>query len=1315
MARGLHPSLPKQPGTHPGGRSPLPGGVTGPDADPKNYYMGEKPLAAQWEKFPSPTQGPGIRAAIPEEAWQELPGPTAEEVRQFGKNWPSFQRKDTPPDERVAGAAREWETDFSKEFGEPFSGPSYKETYRWREGGPETPPERPEMDAAAMRVRKKYEEEYTSGRNRNAWLTKLQKENPKWSSEQAETHYEKEVLPQIINTIRTVPIRGLRTHHVPRDGEWVPYERGDETPFMGLFTSEQHRSRPDYAGKPSWSRRRYRDPATGRTVPRGAGIKINPSSHDAIYGGAELENTIGHEMGHAIGHTPAGTTEIRYNDPTKDTDFQKAQAALGLEAFPHMKVPKRYPGPPDRKITAETPHDEDWLEIYTNIIGARANMRRPSGIFSARDMRDFRRVEKTRKKRRVSREEFDRMKSTERRLKRNFGGDWGDLRRAVGKSPLSDEDLATILNQIAVRSQPTQRREEPRRTQPDRMVAESIVDRISDKLNEGKKWDAFKAGVRHPIKNVVGPAQQWALGEPGAVEKGILHPAKNVAAPLQQKVFGEPSQPSPEVLPGGLHGQWSQKDAPAPTAAELETSYYDMVRQAPVPGPYRDVYKDPETQAAWRDLPGPKVAGSIPRSLDVDWPDGYVKDPYGREWLSDFKAQYGQPLEYDYGSRAGVAPGEDRLDPGEFVDISHDPDARIVGSDYTGPDRWRQKFSMTDKDFEDLRNKWKDSYTSGYSREKWEKRLQRENPNWSKDRTSAYYASKVLPNIIKKMETVQFRGATPQQLEHGRWGGKFYSAGGESHQYVRDPLTGRARGPGGSALVNPGALPLSQAETAEHEFAHAVDFPEFRADTDLPGLPIPDRRTETRWQLPKTRRAARERDIKWRKSRQYPEGMSGLQYDDIVAAFPQIEGAPIQTDDPEYKHHRVGSEIYTDLAQAAVWAQRPYTLEDINDLKIVASSRSRPTPNSRLRLPHDIPRGAYTTEWSGAKELKALTAWLDQGAVNRPPGRAVRPDYATPAKEQEVLERISALENKYDRESRGAAERTRKAEERILKNFGLEPSDDLIRAIGETPRTSEELLILLNKIAKASPKAERGAPEQMVAESIVDRISEALGNLNEEQDISEGPLKGIKDRIKDRIPADVRAASKYLTRSDEPSTNKDFTKKEIEFLTKLVQQKSDGGSKDSVAIDYDDWEQSAAAYTPSSIYDTTPGGGECRSAMGKGEAMPGYCYAQGSADPAWSVDPGVTLKRTLGNAVFAKGEDGKYRLTPASGQYDFARPEGTSGPAGEELKQLAKDMRDPTNDQKIYTAARRLMQLYQDKTDYEGYPIDLELDIDDEQ
>jgi len=214
--------------------------------------------------------------------------------------------------------------------------------------------------------------------------------------------------------------------------------------------------------------------------------------------------------------------------------------------------------------------------------------------------------------------------------------------------------------------------------------------------------------------------------------------------------------------------------------------------------------------------------------------------------------------------------------------------------------------------------------------------------------------------------------------------------------------------------------------------------------------------------------------------------------------------------------------------------------------------------------------------------------------------------------------------------------------------------------------------------------------------------------LDEDHEIREG------EGIKDYIPADVRAAAKYLTRGGKTSTNKDFTKEEIQFLTKLVRQKSEGGTKERIDIDYDDWERSSTNYNPSSIYDYSGGPGACQGAMKKGETMPGHCYAQTSADPVWSDDPAVTLKRTLGKAVFTKGEGGKYRLTPASGQYDFARPGKTSGPAGEELKQLAKDMRNPTNDQKFYTAARRLMQLYQDKTDYEGYPIDLELDIGDD-
>lgn len=204
----------------------------------------------------------------------------------------------------------------------------------------------------------------------------------------------------------------------------------------------------------------------------------------------------------------------------------------------------------------------------------------------------------------------------------------------------------------------------------------------------------------------------------------------------------------------------------------------------------------------------------------------------------------------------------------------------------------------------------------------------------------------------------------------------------------------------------------------------------------------------------------------------------------------------------------------------------------------------------------------------------------------------------------------------------------------------------------------------------------------------------------------EAALSEIYNSLKEKIPVDIRMGAKYLIGETSETTNKDFTKAEINFLASMVAKKFEGGEKGDIVINYDDWDNAAKEQGKiSSLYDVDASTQSCKVKMDKGEAMPGYCYGQGKPDSIVSNDTAVQMKRVFGAVKVTKVSDGKYEFNDI---YDFNK--GKSAGIFDELVELVKDLTDSKNDQKSYTAMRRLFQM-RGSTGYEGYPIKVSVEL----
>jgi hypothetical protein len=201
-------------------------------------------------------------------------------------------------------------------------------------------------------------------------------------------------------------------------------------------------------------------------------------------------------------------------------------------------------------------------------------------------------------------------------------------------------------------------------------------------------------------------------------------------------------------------------------------------------------------------------------------------------------------------------------------------------------------------------------------------------------------------------------------------------------------------------------------------------------------------------------------------------------------------------------------------------------------------------------------------------------------------------------------------------------------------------------------------------------------------------------------------LEELATSFKEKVGLDVRMGSKFLAGSETEMTNEALTSEQLEFLTDVVREVTEDGTKDQTAVHYGHWDAAAEAQTTSDFY-TTPEGVDtqvCYDAMDAGESMPGFCLGQVNPADILSSDMAIQFKRTLGKAKVTQISDGVYEITDF---YDF---EGTEAPIYKEIAAAVKDLVDTNNDQKAYTIIHRIFQM-RSKTGYEGFPVRLVVDL----
>jgi hypothetical protein len=201
-------------------------------------------------------------------------------------------------------------------------------------------------------------------------------------------------------------------------------------------------------------------------------------------------------------------------------------------------------------------------------------------------------------------------------------------------------------------------------------------------------------------------------------------------------------------------------------------------------------------------------------------------------------------------------------------------------------------------------------------------------------------------------------------------------------------------------------------------------------------------------------------------------------------------------------------------------------------------------------------------------------------------------------------------------------------------------------------------------------------------------------------------LEEISTSLKEKIGLDVRMGSKFLAGSETEMTNEALTAEQLEFLTDVVREVTEDGTKDQASVHYNHWDAAAETQTTSDFY-TTPEGTDtrvCYDAMDAGEPMPGFCLGQVNPADILSSDMAIQFKRTLGQATVTQISDGVYEITDF---YDF---EGTDASVVGEIVEAVKDLVDRENDQKAYTIIHRIFQM-RHKTGYEGFPVRLVVDL----
>ena len=313
--------------------------------------------------------------------------------------------------------------------------------------------------------------------------------------------------------------------------------------------------------------------------------------------------------------------------------------------------------------------------------------------------------------------------------------------------------------------------------------------------------------------------------------------------------------------------------------------------------------------------------------------------------------------------------------------------------------------------------------------------------------------------------------------------------------------------------------------------------------------------------------------------------------------------------------------------------------------------------------------------------------------------------YLAETNQDDLENEVAALIRKYNLDEKG-----------IKKLLTLKEEEDLLNeAIGQD---------LANLYKKYGKNAVAGALAAMAVAGSTMAPPAAGGSSAPDSGIKShfiaerSPILRALNRIvtNSKIPIDIRFGAKFLLGAKSESTNKNLTRTELDFLTNMVSQKTDGGYKRIAWIGYGDWDKAAkgehSADHKSSLYSidnpatayATADACDISKAVA-GEALPGFCYGQPSADSIVSGDIAVQMKRVFGEIKVTEVADGKYELAEI---YNFNK--GQSAGVVAELIELIKDLTDIHNDQKAYTAMRRLFQL-RHETGYKGYPIKIVVDL----
>ena len=265
-----------------------------------------------------------------------------------------------------------------------------------------------------------------------------------------------------------------------------------------------------------------------------------------------------------------------------------------------------------------------------------------------------------------------------------------------------------------------------------------------------------------------------------------------------------------------------------------------------------------------------------------------------------------------------------------------------------------------------------------------------------------------------------------------------------------------------------------------------------------------------------------------------------------------------------------------------------------------------------------------------------------------------------------------------------------------------------------TPDIAADFISNQEEIVSQVSDTLSGMPGMEEVEQLSDQVSQDLESVSDQaaggieniqQQIVSG-LEKIAAAVNDNIGLDIRMGSKFLAGSETEMTNKSLTPEQLDFLTDVVREVTEDGTKDQAGLHYGHWDAAADTQTTSDFYTTATGVDVqvCYDAMAANEPMPGFCLGQVNDANILSSDLAIQFKRTLGKATVTQVGDGVYEVTDF---YDF---EGTKAPLFKEIAAAVKDLFDINNDQKAYTIIHRIFQM-RSKTGYEGFPVKLIVDL----